>query len=161
MSMKKILVIIVAFLILAGSGYWYFVLRQSNQSLPLLPDISSLLSSERSLQGIWTAKEVYATDPAKGELKLLPDQGGKANSYFEFKGDMFCTSGRLDPNRKPYPCSKYQPFSVSGDKINFEDFSQPMIAHWKFVSGNLELTLEAPAGGGKTQKVKFILMKLN
>lgn len=162
--MKKVILVIAVFAILGGGAYWYFVLNQSKSSLPSLPslpDIPSLVSSGRSLQGTWTFKELYTVDPATGEFTLRPAEEGQKNSYLEFKGDMFCASGRLDPNRKPYPCSNYQPFSVSGDKITIEDPSQPMIIEWKTVSGNLELTLGLPAGpGGETQKVKFVLMEL-
>ena len=159
--MKKIILGIVVLAIVGGGAYWYFVLNQSNpSSLPSLPNIPALLSSERSLQGFWAFKETYIADPATGEFKLQP-AGGEANSYVEFKGNMFCTGGQLDPERKPYPCAKYQLFSVSGDNITLEDPSQPMTVGWKIVSGNLELTLELPAGeGGKTQKVKFVFTKL-
>src|SRR3989344_2516297 len=127
---KLIIIIVGSALVLLGWGGYNFWAKKTGA--PQLPSIPSLITSERSLQGIWTFKEVYAIDPTTGEFKLLPAQGGKTNSYVEFKGDMFCTSGQLDSYRKPYPCSKYQPFSVSGDKINFEDPSQPMTAGWKF-----------------------------
>jgi len=158
--MKKIILGIVVLAVLGGGGYWYFVLNQNKPSLPSLPSIPSLVTSEHSLQGFWAFQEFYAVDPTTGEFKLQP-AGGKANSYVEFKGDMFCTGGQLDPVRKPYPCAKYQPFSVSGDKINIKDPSQPMTWGWKIISGNLEFTLELSAGeGGKTQKIKFVFTKL-
>lgn len=127
-----------------------------------MPDIPSLITSERSLQGIRAIKEVYLADTRTGELKLLPlEESGKKESYIEFKGNMFCTSGRLDPYRKPYPCSQYQPFSVSGDKINIEDPSRPMTGSWKIISGDLKLILELPPGErGEIQKIKFVLTKL-
>lgn len=154
--MKKInfLVLgVVSVLILVLLGFWGYNIIAKKTGAPQLPNILPLLSPGGSLQGVWVFKELYVADPATGELKLQPIEGGQANSYLEFKGKMFCTSGQLDPGRKPYPCNKYQPFSVSGDKINIEDPSQPMIIHWKFVSGNLELTLELP-------KVKFVLTEL-
>ena len=63
--------------------------------------------------------------------------------------------GRLDYNRKPYPCSTYQPFSISGDTIKIEDPSRPMTLKWKRVSGNFELTFESTG-----QRVKVVLTEL-
>ena len=159
---RLVVIVSVVALVLLGLG-GYSIWAKKTGAPPLsLPDIPSLITSERSLQGIWTFKELYVADPATGELKLQTDEGGKANSYFEFKGNMFCTSGRLDSNGKPYPCSKYAPFSVSGDTMSIQDPSQPiMTINWKIVSGNLEFAFEVPAGeGGKPQKVKFVLTKL-
>ena len=154
------LVIIVGVVILVLLGLGGYSMWAKKTGAPSLPNIPALLSSGRSLQGFWAFKEAYIADPATGEFKLQP-AGGEANSYVEFKGDAFCTDGQLDPNRKPYPCVKYQPFSVSGDKITVEDPSQPMTIEWKIVYGNLELTLELPAGQeGETQTIKFVLTKL-
>ncbi|MDP3696677.1 MAG: hypothetical protein Q8R55_01440 [Candidatus Taylorbacteria bacterium] len=163
MAKIKLIIVIVGILalVLLGWGGYNFLAKKTGA--PQLPGIPSLITSERSLQGIWTFKEVYLADPATGEFKLQPiEETQKQSSYVEFKGDMFCTGGQLDPNRKPYPCSKYLPFSVSGDKINIKDPSQPMMTvSWKFVSGNLELILELPPGeGGKIQKLKFVLTEL-
>jgi hypothetical protein len=78
----------------------------------------------------------------------------------EFKGDMVCSGGQLDSERKPQACPKYQSFSVSGDKITIQDPSQTMTASWEIVSEDLELVLEAPAQEGKVQKIKIVLERL-
>ena len=158
-----IVAIIIAVIIL-GMGVGGFVLISKNKtsSPPSLPEAKILPGGENSLQGVWVFKEVYAEDSATGELKLQPAQEGQKNSYMEFKGDMFCEGGQLDSERKPYPCSRYKPFSVSGDKIKIEDPSQPMTVGWKIISGNLELTLDlGSAGGNKIPKIKFVLTKTN
>lgn len=163
MSRKKVIFIVVGIVVLLFLGLGGYNMIAKKTGAPQLPDIPSLLSGERSLQGVWTLKELYVADPATGELKLQTVEEGQKNSYLEFKGNMFCTSGQLDPERKPYPCSQYQPFSVSGDKITIEDPNQSMTASWKIISGNLELTLELPTGsrqGSVTQKVKFVLTEL-
>ncbi|OGN05056.1 MAG: hypothetical protein A2659_01345 [Candidatus Yanofskybacteria bacterium RIFCSPHIGHO2_01_FULL_44_24] len=155
-----IIIVVISALVLLGWGGYNFWAKKAGA--PQLPGIPSLITSERSLQGIWTVKEVYLADTKTGELKLLPlEESGKKDSYLEFKGDMFCNGGQLDSYRKPYPCPKYLPFSVSGDKIKIEDPSQTITASWEFVSGNLELILELPPGeGGKIQKLKFVLTEL-
>ncbi|MDP3792715.1 MAG: hypothetical protein Q8Q89_03210 [bacterium] len=161
--MKKLIIVIVGILALVLLGWGGYNFWAKKTGAPQLPSVPSLITSERSLQGIWTVKEVYLADTKTGELKLLPlEESGKKDSYFEFKGDMFCNSGgQLDSYRKPYPCSEYQPFSVSGDKINIKDPSRPITVSWKFVSGNLELILELPPGeGGKIQKLKYVLTEL-
>lgn len=162
MKPLTIIFVIIGVLVLVSLGIWGYNTIAKKTGAPQVPNIVPLLSSERSLQGIWTIKEVYLADTKTGELKSLPlEESGKKESYIEFKGNMFCTNGRLDPYRKPYPCSKYQPFSVSGDKINIEDPSQPMTASWKIISGDLELILEFPPGErGEIQKLKYVLTKL-
>ncbi|HEY4504756.1 MAG TPA: hypothetical protein VJI73_03215 [Candidatus Paceibacterota bacterium] len=162
MAKTKLIIVIVGILALVLLGWGGYNFWAKKAGAPQLPGIPSLITSERSLQGIWTVKEVYLADTKTGELKLLPlETSGKKDSYLEFKGDMFCTNGQLDSYRKPYPCSSYQPFSVSGDKINIEDPSRQMTGSWKFVSGNLELILELPPGErGEIQKIKFVLTEL-
>ena len=143
---------VVVLIILGFVGYGIFV---EKVGAPPLPNILPLLSPGGSLQGVWSIKELYITDPATGEFKLQPPGEKEKYSYLEFKGDMTCMDGRLDHNRKPYPCSNYQPFSVSGDIIKIEDPSRPMTLNWKKVSGNVELTFESTG-----QKIKFVLTEL-
>jgi hypothetical protein len=165
--MKKngfsLLVIIVGIfvLILLGLGGYSMLTQETGMpQLSKLPNILPFSISEDSLQGIWTVKELYATDPVTGEFKSIVDQNeSKKNSYMEFKGNQFC-GGQLDSERKPQPCPKYQSFSVSGDKITLQDPSQAMTVSWRIVSGDLELIPEAPANEGKVQKIKIVLKRL-
>ena len=150
--MKKIILAVVVLITLGFVGYGIFAEKVGT---PPLPNILPLLSLGGSLQGVWGIKELYIADPATGEFKLQPPGEDEKYSYLEFKGDMTCMNGRLDHNRKPYPCSSYQPFSVSGDTIKIEDPSRPMTVIWKMVSGNLELTFESTG-----QKIKFVLTEL-
>ena len=150
--MKKIILAVVVLIILGFVGYGIFVKKVG---APPLPNILPLLSPVGSLQGVWGIKEVYIADPATGEFKLQPPGEKEKYSYLEFKGDMTCMDGRLDYNRKPYPCSTYQPFSISGDTIKIEDPSRPMTLKWKRVSGNFELTFESTG-----QRVKVVLTEL-
>ena len=155
-----VIIVGVSVFILLGLGGYSILTKETGA--PQLPNILPFSTSEDSLQGIWTVKEVYATDPATGEFKPVADQNeGKENSYMEFKGDKLCSGGQLDSKRKPQPCPNYVSFSVSGDKITIQDPAQPqqpsMTVGWKIISGDLELTLEAPGPEGKVQKIKLIL----
>ena len=61
---KLIIIVGILALVLLGWGGYNFWAKKTGA--PQLPSIPSLITSERSLQGIWTVKEVYLADTKTG-----------------------------------------------------------------------------------------------
>ena len=158
--MKKAILSIAVLVVLAGAGYWYFVVRQN---VSISPDSSftgeypvaekpQIQKTPSELVGVWKPEQFFKWYIPENQFREITASPSEQNTFLKFENGFLC-QGQIGTQGEASVCQQRIPTTIQGDVLRVENEA----AKWAVKNGKLELIfLERDE---KTPKERVILTK--